>query len=395
MRISAVVFAGALALAAAPRSPGAAALPSGDAGQFWLHEDQALERPTFLTGRSVSLAGVAKDDLFVVAQRLELTGRAENDLWAAGESIAINGVVRDHARLAANAVVIRGRIGNGLWAVGNGVQVAEGAIVGGPTTIWGRDVVLDGELSGPVTVTARSVTVAGSIRGDVRLIAEEILALPTARIEGDLIYTAPNEFTPDSRVKIAGELVRVPATPRPETGGLALLLLLAAFLVGIPFVLLFPRFAGRGARAVRESFWSSLMVGAVAGGLLPLVIIFAFLLVVGIPLALVLAAGMGIFLYLAQFPVALAFGGLLLRRRGPQPPLTAIGALAVGLAALHLLSLIPYAGPAISLGATLLGFGALLRALNGDRPQPPPLPTLTPPAAPSADSPTSLGDSEP
>lgn len=394
MKISALVFAGALALPVVPRSPGAAAVPSGEAGQFSLHEDQALERPAFLTGRSVSIAGIAKDDLFVVAQRLELAGRAENDLWAAGESIAINGDVRDHARLAGTAVVVRGRIGNGLWAIGNGVQIAEGAVVGGPTTIWGRDVVLDGELSGPVTVNARSVTLAGFIRGDVRLMAEEILALPTARIEGDFIYTAPNEFTPDSRVKIAGEVVRIPAAPQPAASGLALLLLLAAFLVGIPFVLLFPRFAGRGARAVRESFWSSLMVGAVAGGLLPLVIVFAALIVVGIPLALVLAAGMGIFLYLAQFPVALAFGGLLLRRRGPQPPLTAIGALAVGLVALHLLPLIPFAGPLIRFGATLLGFGALLRALGGDRPQPPPLPFLTPPAPPSADSMTSSGDSE-
>lgn len=137
------------------------------------------------------------------------------------------------------------------------------------------------------------------------------------------------------------------------------------------------------------------MIGAVAGGLLPLVIVFAVLIVVGIPLALVLAAGMGVFLYLAQFPVALAVGGFLLRRRGPQPPLTAIGAMAIGLVALHLLPIIPYAGPAISLGATLLGFGALLRALGGDRPQPPPLPTLTPPAAPSAESPFSSGDSEP
>lgn len=339
-----------------------------------LHEDEAYERTVFLTAREVHLAGVARDDVFIAAQSVELSGRADNDVWILGaETVSVTGTVKDHARLAGNVITVGGYIGNGLWAAGGTVNVTEDAEVAGETTIWARDVILGGALRGPARITARRVTLAGAVYGDLRIVADDIVALPQARVEGDLIYTAPKEFLPDPRVTITGQQTRVPAAPTPELRGLSLLALASALVAGIPFVLLFPGFAGRGARAVRASFWSSLMIGAIAGGLLPMAILLAFATVVGIPLALALAAAMGLFLYLAQFPVALALGGMLLRRRGPQPPAAALGAFVVGLAALHLLPMIPVAGAAAGLLTTLLGFGALLRALS-ERRAPPPLP---------------------
>jgi len=384
--IAALLAAPALALAAAGRN---------DPPRVILHEDEAHERPVLISAREVRLAGTAKDDLFVMAQTVEMTGRADNDVWMLGaDAVTIAGTVGDHARLAGNVVTVGGHVGNGLWALGGTVKIAADAEIVGESVIWARDLILEGVLRGPVRITARNATLAGTVQGDVRIVAEDIVALPQARVEGDLIYTAPQEFIPDPRVTITGQLSRAPAPPAPDRSGWTLLFLSGALATGIPFVLVFPRFAGRGARAVRESFWSSLLIGIAAGGLLPVAIALAFALVVGIPLALVLAAAMWIFLYLGQFPVALALGGALLRRRGPQPAAAAMGAFVVGLAVLHLLPMIPVAGPAVGLLAMLLGFGALLRTLV-ERPAPP-LPAIesAPPltGAP-ADAPHQPGDS--
>ncbi len=384
-----------LAWSAAGTHARGAALDVNSGNRIELHAEEAYARPVLLWGADVRLAGRAMDDVFVAAQTLDMSGRADGDFWALADKIAFTGTAADHVRLAGTTVQISGTLERGLLAIGQTVKIASGAEIRGAATIRATDVIIEGAVRGPIRIVAQNVTLAGTIGGDARITADEIVALPRARIEGALAYTSPREFFPDPRATLGGALVRIPAAETRSAW--PLIFFAGALLAGAPFILIFPRFAGAGVRSVRESFAGSLLVGLVAAGVLPLAILFGSITVVGLPLALATAAAGGTLLYLGQFPVALALGGWLLRRRGPQPAGVTLAAFAAGLSALHLLVAIPMAGPIVSLAARLVGFGSLLRALTarnaappsgpplgaafGRAVEPPPLPPQTPPGA--------------
>ncbi len=338
---------------------------------FTVLADETLLSPIVVFANEIRFEGLATDDIFLFAERIDWTGNGSNDVWAVGNEISLTGNIHDHARLGGRTIRVSGVIGNGLVAVGGTVRIGSEANIKGGVTVWAEDALVAGNVEGPLSLSAGSVTLGGVIRGHIRIRANDIRALPGTRIEGDLVYVSSTEFIPGPRVTITGKVARSPLPPAPRRNlAFPLFLYAGALLVGIPFVLLFPDFAGAGARLWRHSFFSSLAAGALALGLIPMLALLAMVSYVGIPLALVLSATSAVLLFLSQFTAALALGGVLLRRRGPQGVREALLVLAAGLAALYVFGLVPMAGSLIFICALLAGFGAVLRALLRTRQEP-------------------------
>ena len=82
--------------------------------------------------------------------------------------------------------------------------------------------------------------------------------------------------------------------------------------------------------------------------------------IIGIPVGLIALALWGIAIYLAQIPVGLLIGRLIIGRfRVVERKAIMVGALALGLVILRLLGLIPYLGFFIALAVVLFGLGAV------------------------------------
>jgi hypothetical protein len=85
--------------------------------------------------------------------------------------------------------------------------------------------------------------------------------------------------------------------------------------------------------------------------------------IIGIPLGLIALALYGIALYLAQIPVGLFIGRWIISRfRVVESKAIMVGALAIGLAILKLLSLIPYFGVVVGVAVVIFGLGAIVAA---------------------------------
>ena len=156
-------------------------------------------------------------------------------------------------------------------------------------------------------------------------------------------------------------------------------LFLAALLVGMPFVGLFPLLAGGAVRRLRATPWRALGAGLVALLAGPFLAMFAFATIVGIPLALMLGALYLALIYLAHVVVALWIGHALLRAQGPQTFARVLSALAVGLFVLYAGAAIPGFAGFVAFPVVAFGLGALVLAIL-QRPflpvglPPPPLP---------------------
>lgn len=370
---------------------------------FILAEDQALTNELWLVAPAADIRGGVQDDLFAVGGTLLVAGAMGRDVWALGSEVDLTGRAAGHARLLGRALDIRGSVGGNLIGLGGSVGLSADSEVGGDAVLAGEDVTVEGRIGGRAQIYAQRVTLSGRFGGTVRVVADDIVVHPGTEIRGDLEYTSPRDLILDERVALAGQLVRkeaaVPAIRSTraswsEALAIQLLLFSAALLVALPFLAVFPGYAGRAVRLLRQSVWKCALAGVAAFALFPMAVVILPLTIIGIPLAIVLLLLFVLLLYASKFILALAVGGWILRRRGALSFGRAVSTLALGLAVLYALVSAPGLGLAIGLLILWLGLGSLVLAAvwppSDEIAEPPPLPASAgqpPPVPPFPENP--------
>ncbi len=301
------------------------------------------------------------------AQRIDVHGTADRDLWLlATAAVRFDGEAGGDLRVFAASATIGGEAQGNLLAYANGLQLTTNCAVRGEAALFGADLICEGAVDGNARIFAKSATLGGRWGGDVRIYADEIRISPGTQIAGNLAYASSKPLVYDSSVSIGGtvEPIKIAAPEDPARSRFALhgYLFLAALLVGMPFVGLFPMVAGGAVRKLRLSPWRALFAGLAAVLFGPFLIAFAAVTVVGLPLALMLAALYGALLYLAHVVVALWLGHLLLRAPGPQTFARVLSALATGLFILYFAAALPGVASFLLFPVVVLGGGALVLA---------------------------------
>lgn len=294
------------------------------------------------------------------------TETVQGDLRAFGGSVVVYGTVTGDVQAFAGDVVVAGSVGGNVQAFAGSVTIT-GTVDGSVQGAGGRVTVADGAtVDGDLEVGAGSILVAGTVNGDAKLGAETITLAPTAVVNGDLAYDGTLHQQPGSTV--TGQVVRDerigvqfgPTMPRiPAIVG-DIYTLLVNLVVGAVLLALFPRFTGTVSRRVREDALRSGLLGLAAGIGGAILVLLLAITIVGIPLALVLAAFLGLTGWTGSILGQYAVGDYVLRRAGREDRWLALVAGLVGFAVLRF---VPVLGGLATAIAGLLGFGAVVAAL--------------------------------
>ena len=218
-----------------------------------------------------------------------------------------------------------------------------------------------------MTIKAQKATLGGNVDGDVSIRAQDIVILPGAHLNGNLIYTAPNELILPSSVILQGELTRTLASPKKKPlftkdPGSHYLFALAAWLTGLLFIGLFPHYTGATLYTLNTSRGLSSLIGFAALFLIPIGAILLIFTVVGLPLSMLLILSYAILIYLSKIVVALWLGTTLLKRK--QWVKREVGLpLALGLLILYTLTGFSLLAMPVNLIILIFGLGALLLVL--------------------------------
>jgi len=334
---------------------------------------------------------VVDDDLYAAAETIIIDGTVNGDLWAAGNTITVNGIVNGSVMAAGRIVNINGDITHAVRAVGetiniNGdvggdlmagcgrMNIASTARIGGDL-VFGADIVrIDGPIEGNIRGGGREVTISNGVNGNVELEVESLTILSTANIGGDLNYTSEEEADIQSGAQITGATThKLPEAKKDWAkvfpfviffGVLAKVLsFLMALVAGVVIIFLAPRRLTSIAEAIGTRPGPSAGWGALIVFVAPIAAVLVCLTIIGIPVGLIALALYGIALYLAQIPVGLFIGRWIIGRfRVVEGKAIMVGALAIGLAILKLLSLIPYFGFVVGLAVVIFGLGAVVAA---------------------------------
>ena len=402
--------AAALILAALAGAAEAAEFRAGD--RVVVAEDEVLSDDLYATGSEVEILGVVEGDVVAAGATVTVSGEVTGDLIAAASTVRVEGRVGDDARLSGGLVRVDGAVVGDLVASGASLELGEGASVGGDLAVAAGQTLVAGTVAGDARLGAGAAELRGTVEGatharvggrqgvaptfwpgvpdEVATVPDGFTFGPDARVGGDLTIVAPGE-PPVDAARVGGEYAFEPdAGPAPRSAAIRIVeRYLLLLLVGAAVWALAPRWTAGSAGRVASAPGSSGLLGAavVVGAPFALALILALLGAVAAVAALASLPGLsvglvfvgvavvvvlGVLLALGLATVAPAVVGLTVGRwllsRSEGAATTGLGALALGLLLVALLTWLPGVGALLGLLVAALGIGAgIAQAWSGRR----------------------------
>ena len=370
-----------------------------------INSDETIDDDLYIVADSIQIEGTINGDLVASGRRITVSGTVNSDLIAAGQIITISGKVGDDVRIAGQnlSVESNGEIVDDLVASGFSLECQDKSRIGGEVSFFGYQSVYAGSIEKLVQNETRNCLLSGTFGSDVKISVDgseyqppfsftdaPVAALPpgitvagTANIAGDLEYRARNKAAVDEGAQIAGEVTFDQQAEEPKTLANRLMdsgrYLIALSLVGVLMVTFFPAWTNHVSDNIRLRPWGSLGWGLVCLIAVPLVaiLLLAFTILVAVLLGWVsldslistwlatgllftgvLTAGFAIFAVWGSKVVVGLWVGKRILRGEERSRTKTCLALVVGLGLLVALGAVPGIGRFFSLACTLLGLGA-------------------------------------
>lgn len=330
-----------------------------------LAAEKTVDGSAFMAGDDITVAGTVKGDLYCAGRNIYISGTIEGDVLCAANTVAITGVVQGDVRAAGLNVIIRGNVTKNTTLFGQNVLVEHSANIGGDIVVGGANVTISGMVGRDAFVGASVLTIDGTIGRHVDSQATTLQVADTAKIGGNLRYWSESEATIRHGV-VAGTThwyaLSDTATQTPSSQTAAQLasgiVVAIVFLLGLTLfmVLIMPNYVRTATAFAWNRIWLPMVVGfsAIFAGL---PVIFIFLIsIIGIPIAVLLAAAYGLAVLLAAPLVAYYVGRWMLEGRSQHMFLAALlGSLVVGAACM-----IPFIGFVGMLVVFSVGLGMII-----------------------------------
>jgi hypothetical protein len=330
-----------------------------------------LKGDQYLAGGTVDVHGRVEGDLTMAGGQAGLDGVVTGDVAAIGGIVHVGGVVGDDVRVLGGQVTVQGWVGDGLLAGGGEITLTRGTMVGGDAILGGRRIVDLGDVGGNLLAAGQYVEVAGDVGGRTTIRADEVVIGPKARLSGDLLVSSPNPPRIAEGAKIAGKVV----LDAPGAKGLwqhlrevlrAVAVQVGLLLVAWAWIAAAPRLSREAAVVEWRRLWMVPGIGVAVGFGLPLVAVLLALTVVGIPLAIGVAAVWALLLLAGYASTAICLGDWLRSRTKRGAPGATLGRTLLwtflSLLVLRVAEALPWVGTAVTIGAIVFGTGAVARA---------------------------------
>lgn len=363
----ATAFAAAwLGLLTMSSAANAAEVNHGDPN-YTLQAGQEVKTDLIVAAEHTRIDGDVDGDLIVSSRSLTVNGHVKGDVLAFGQEVHVNGPVDGNVRAFAQALTVNSVIGKNVMAWTREVNLDEKARVGGTMTLGSADTDLDGHVNGDLLAFTEVLDMNGSLGGNALIRGQRLRIGPNADVAGLIRYRGGRQPEVASGAKLASPvqvLTRVRPIPNYASAAYYWRQILswgAAFLFGLVLFFIAPAFF-RDVENASKRFGVSLGLGLLFLVAIPVAAIVACLTIVGLGVGITTFLVYMIAIYAAQVFIGEWLGEKILG--ASTGAAAAMGRLALGLAILHLLRMIPFAGRLIGLIVVLWGFGSLVLAIH-------------------------------
>ena len=347
-------------------------------------------------GENININAAVDGDVVLAGSKITIRDSVFQDLLVAGGEISVKGYVADDIRAAGGTLVIDSEVGDDVIIAGGEVLITKDAIIHGNLINFSGDIEMNGRIDGMMKSYSGDLKINGTIEQEAELFGEEVIfngeikgiskiAAETitlgekAKLHGNVTY-----WSEDGEVDFKNALLGSTANfdkslmgDRKEFSlksfgiaalGFWIFYLFSAFLVIILLNWAYNDFFNSAATYLNQGFLKSFGYGLVYIFSVPLLIIIAFIIIVGIPMGLFLSGFYLFSLLFGHLVTALILSHYLRQLSDSKWGFWSIVLLALGIAAIfRLLTVIPILGWLLSLLVIALGFGLLVLTFKEKR----------------------------
>jgi hypothetical protein len=289
----------------------------------------------------------------------------------------VNGPVDGNVRVWGQSFTLDSAVAKNVMALTGAAEFDEKSTIGGTLTLLSGAAELNGKIAGDFLANVSDLGIGGTLGHNATVRGDRLTIGPHAEIMGQTKYTGRRqpEISPTAKL---GSPIQITVPKRgPDYSRLAyywhqVMFCGASFLLGLAILLLAPGFFFDAAQASKK-VGPAVGFGALFLFATPIAAIIICLTIVGLSVGIPLLMIYVIALYATNIFVAAWVGEKLLGAGVGIGP--ALGRLALGLAILRILHMLPYAGFWVGLIVSAWGLGAMVLALHR---------RMSPPAAAAA-----------
>jgi cytoskeletal protein CcmA (bactofilin family) len=363
--ISFVMGVLACALGLAPAA-GAADLEHGNPN-YTLAAGEEVKTDLIVIGDRVRIDGDVDGDLIAMSQSIIVDGHVKGDILAFAQELRVNGPVDGNVRAWCQTTSLNSTVGRNVMAVGGALELADKATVGGTMTLAAGTTELEGRIAGDLLVFSGDIDINGYLGHDATIRADRLSIGSGAEIVGQTKYEGRRQPSIAAGAKLGSPIQITIPRRGPDYTRLAyywhrVLLWGASFLFGLLVLLLLPGFFADAVQSAKR-VGPAMGFGALFLFATPVVAVLACVTIVGLAIGVTTFFLFFIALYSSQIFVASWLGEQLLGG-APVGVGAAVGRLALGLAIIRVLSMVPIAGSLIAFIVIIWGLGALVLALH-------------------------------
>lgn len=359
----AVLFSGLGVLLAVATPASATEFRKGDT--VTVKKGEVIKSDLFVTGEHIRIDGEVDGDVYAFAHQVDVTGHINGDLICFAQAVRVSGVVDGNLRAGANNVTLSGSVERNVMVWNETFNLDSGGKIGRSLTAGGETLTLDGKIGRDFLGFADSTTISGFVGGSVREQGKSLSIVSGAEIDGKTSFKGQKEPSVSSDAKLASppEFTKIEHRHRERGGGYYLWRVIwtgTFILFGLVLTGLMPKFA-------LETVDSAGHLGASFGlGVLVFFGVFIASLIACITIVGMLVGLSSLMLWLVMlFASEVAVGGIvgqwIMGRSDEFWPFFL--RVVVGVAAVRVVTSLPFIGGWAGFIVALWGMGAISLAL--------------------------------
>jgi len=326
---------------------------------------EVIKGDLFATGEHIRIDGEVDGDVYAFAHQVDVTGHINGDLICFAQAVRVSGTIDGNLRTGANNVTITGSVERNVTSWSETLNLDSNGKIGRSLTGGGETLTLDGKIGRDFLGFADSTSISGFIGGSVREQGKSLSIVSGAEIDGKTSFKGQKEPSVASDAKLASpvEFTKMEHKREERTGGYYLWRVIwtgTFILFGLVLASLMPKFA-------LETVDSAGHIGASFGlGVLvffgvAIASIIACITIVGMLVGISSLMLWLVMLFAAEVVVGGIVGQWIMGRDDEFWPFFL--RVVVGIAAVRVVTSLPFVGHWAGFVVTLWGMGAISLAL--------------------------------
>ncbi len=350
---------------AMPQSAAAADIERGNPS-YTLPAGQEVKTDLIVWATRARIDGDVDGDLIVWSQNVTVNGHIKGDILGAAQELRVNGPVDGNVRAWVQTLTINNSVAKNVLAMTGVTYEDERATIGGTLTVLAGTMEVSGHVTGDLLALVGDLTVNGSLGRDALVRGGQFTVGPNAQIAGKTRYIGDHQpdISPSAKLGSPVEITykkRGPDYSRWDYYWHQIMLWGASFIFGLVLLFAVPAFFASAENSANR-FGPAIGFGALFLFATPIVAAIVCATIVGLGVGIAALLLYLICLYASQVFIASWLGHKIINAGVGFGP--AIGRLALGLAILRVLRMLPYVGWLVTLVMIMWGLGALVLALH-------------------------------